>query len=406
MNLIVAARELLAGFDESPASEVRSATFEVSCEGRTELVTLTLRRDGGLLAVCSDGNTAGPHVQAALEVLAGVYEQRHPSAAGPTIPPPSVSASPREELAAAVDDLLLAIVRHGVAEAYGTVSVDEAIEGVLEAAGKPPPPGLGRFIGRLRVTLAERDVHTAARLLDGASRLVQNVRAEGEGEISPEARRHLAAWLGRPTDLDLGRETLQERALVEVGREWVAGVERHGLQRRYLLELASGEIFAEERPRATPGSVGPCPRRLVVGLAELHPGPAPRRLRPLQYSVEIDLTSGTWEQVASVAAHSAEDLGPRYRSELKAFPALAEPVALVRAARVDTHHQVLMTPAGDTLALRFEEGVAERLGTLAASCSVRWIFGRLHDSPEGQLQLDPMSAGLDVEGLTAFERLR
>lgn len=406
MNLATAARDLLVGLEEGPSGEVRRAVLEVTYEGRTELVTATLQPDGTLLVVASDGSSSGPHVKTALELLGGVYEQRRQSSPGATIPPKAPAPSPHEELAAAVDDLLLAVVRRGVRGAYGTVSVDEAIDGVVEAAGKPVPHGLGRFVGRLRGALAERDVHTAARLLDGASRLVQNLRAERAGESNPEARRHVMAWLGRPTDLDLRRETLQERVLVEVGREWVSGVERHALQRRYLVELATGEIFAEERPRSAVGSVGPCPRRIDAGLAEIFPGPAPRRLRPLQYTVEIDLPRSAWEQVASVAARSVEDLGPRYRSEIKVFPALAEPVALVRAARLDARRGVLQTPAGDTLALRFEDGVGERLHALTASSSVRWVFGKLQDSAEGRLELDPLSAGLDVRGLTAFERLR
>ncbi len=406
MNLAAAARDLLVAFDEGPAGEVRRAVLEVTYEGRSELVTVTLKPDGALFVVASDGNTSGPHVRTALELLAGLYDQRRPSSTGASIPPKAPPPNPREELAAAVDDLLLAVVRQGVAEAYGTMSVDQAIEGVIEAAGKPVPHGLGRFVGRLRAALADRDVHTTARLLDGASRLVQNLRADFDGRSTSEARAHLAAWLGRPTDLDLRRRTVQERALVEVGREWVSGVERHALQRRYLVEVATGEIFAEEEPRTGVGSVGPCPRRIVVGLGEVHPGPAPRRLRPLQYSVGIDLTSEVWEQVASVAVHSAEDLGPRYRSEIKSFPALAEPVALVRATRLDPRRGVLRTPAGDTLALRFQEGVGEHLLQRVGACSVRWVFGKLYDSPEGQLALDPISVGLDVHGVMAFERLR
>ncbi|MEM9073425.1 MAG: hypothetical protein AAGE52_33275, partial [Myxococcota bacterium] len=308
-------------------------------------------------------------------------------------------SSAESELASAVDDLLLAVVRRGVADAYGTASVDEAIEGIL-AARKPTPPGIARFVGRLRAELASQNVTTVARILDGASRLVQTLRASRDAK---DAKRRLSAWLGHRHDPDAPRETIHERSLVEVGREWISGTERSAFQRRYLVDATNGEILCEERPRTQPGSVGPCPREIMVGLAEVQHGPVPRRVRLLQYAVALDVSANLWDRVAGVGARSVDDLAPRYRGDLKAFPALAEPVALVRAERLDLDRSMLVTPAGDTLALSLAEGCEERLRALTKERTPRWLMGRLDDNEDSQLVLSVLSAGFG--GDRPYERL-
>ncbi|MEM9072466.1 MAG: hypothetical protein AAGE52_28425, partial [Myxococcota bacterium] len=127
MSIVAAARERLESLDGASPGEVRRVTFEVEAEGRTELVTVTLQEDASLLVSATDGNASGAHVRAALSLLAGTYVS---DAANQPAPNPAPTGSSAEsELASAVDDLLLAVVRRGVADAYGTASVDEAIEG-------------------------------------------------------------------------------------------------------------------------------------------------------------------------------------------------------------------------------------------------------------------------------------
>ena len=402
-HLAGAARELLDTLDADGSGEVRRVTLEVTAEGRSELVTVTLQPDGALLVASTDGKQSGPHIRAALELLAGAYSPPS-SQAGPSIPPQAATSSARSELANAIEDLLVAIVRHGVDGAYGTASVSSAIDGVLAVLAKPTPMGIARAIGRVYTELASHDVHAIARVLDGATRFVSHLRAE---ETSEEERQRIGAWIGRVTDYDPARETLHEKTLVEIGREWMAGTERGSIQRRYLMLTSTGEIFCEERHRTQSASVGPCPRVLTVGLAELHPGPVPRRIRPLQYAVSIAGEPEDWERVAQNAVRSVENLAPRYRADVKAYPALAEPVCVMSVDEVHVARSRILTPSGDILQLRLAPGVGERIDAIKADHPIVWMAGRLRDDAEGRLALDPFSVGFeaDEEGI-GFERLR
>ncbi len=402
-HLANAARELLESLDAEGSGEVRRVTLEVTAEGRAELVTVTLQPDGALLVASTDGNQSGPHIRAALELLAGAYSPPT-SQAGPSVAPPASSTgSLRHELANAIEDLSVAIVRHGVNEAYGTASVNSAIDGVLGALAKPVPMGIARFIGRIYTELARKDVHATARVLDGATRFVSHLRSD---ETPEDERRRIAAWIGRVGDFDSSRDTLHEKTLVEIGREWMAGTERGSIQRRYLMLTTTGEIFCEERRRSQSVSVGPCPRVLTVGLADVQPGPVPRRIRLLQYAVSVTGEPEDWERVAQNAVRSVEDLAPRYRSDVKAYPALAEPVCVVRIDEVHVARSRVITAAGDILQLRLAPGVGDRLQAITADYPVVWIAGRLRDDADGLLELDPFSAGLDVPEGMGFERLR
>lgn len=403
-HLASAARELLESLDTEGSGEVRRVTLEVTAEGRAELVTVTLQPDGSLLVASTDGKQSGPHIRAALELLSGAYSPPTVQAR-PSIPPQAASTtSARTELANATEDLLVAIVRHGVDEAYGTASVNSAIDGVLAALAKPTPMGIARFIGRIYTELASHDVHAVARVLDGATRFVAHLRAE---EPLPEDdRKRIAAWIGRDDDFDPARETLHEKTLVEIGREWMAGTERGSIQRRYLMLTSTGEIFCEERHRTQSCSVGPCPRVVTVGLAEIKPGPVPRRIRPLQYAVSVAGEAEDWERVAHNAVRSVEDLAPRYRADVKAYPALAEPVAVVSVDEVHVARSRILTPAGDVLPLRLAPGVGERIDAIKADHPIVWMAGRLRDDAEGRIALDPFSAGLEVDEGIGFERLR
>lgn len=402
-HLAGAARELLESLDSEGSGEVRRVTLEVTAEGRAELVTVTLQPDGALLVASTDGKQRGPHIRAALEILAGAYSP--PSVqARPSIPPqaaPTVSA--QHELANAIEDLVVAIVRHGVDDAYGTASVNSAIDGVLAGLAKPTPMGIARFIGRIYTELASHDVHAVARVLDGATRFVAHLRAD---ETPEDERKRIAAWIGRDDDFDPSRETLHEKTLVEIGREWMAGTERGSIQRRYLMLTSTGEIFCEERHRTQSSSVGPCPRVLTVGLAEIQSGPVPRRIRPLQYAVSIAGEAEDWERVANNAVRSVEDLAPRYRADVKAYPALAEPVAVVSVDEVHVARSRALTPSGDVLQLRLAAGVGDRIDAIKKDHEIVWMAGRLRDDAEGRLALDPFSVGFDTDEGIGFDRLR
>ncbi|HJL26031.1 MAG TPA: hypothetical protein RMG95_20165 [Polyangiaceae bacterium LLY-WYZ-15_(1-7)] len=388
--------------DEGGAGEVRRVSLEVTAAGRTELVTVTLKEGGALLVAATDGRQDGPHVRAALALLAGAYEA--PTEQDEPGEEPSAKAPRAEhaEIADALDELLVAVVRMGVAEAYGAASVDEAIERLLGCVSPPVPVGIARFVGRLRTALADQDTPAVAQVLDGAARVVAELRG---GEGGQEGARRLQAWLGRPGDLEGERETVFDRTLVEVAREWIAGTSRGSIQRRYMLCTTTGALYREDRGRTEPGSVGPCPRQVIAGLAEVEAGPVPRRLRLMQYAVSPRVTDALWDRTTQVAAPRYESLRPEFRSSLKAFPALAEPFAVVGVDELDVDRRLVMDGEGDALALSLEPAVAGRLGALAQECDgVRWIAGRLWDE-DGVLAIEPFSVLFATGSGSLFERL-
>lgn len=400
MSLQRASRELLQRLEPNGRGEVRRATFEVVVDGRTELVTATLQPDGALLVAATDGDTAGPHVQAALRLLAGLAADAPEEAQSPRDSIPPAGEPQRSPIGDALDELLLAITRHGVDGAASAASVDEAIDRLVGLAGKPAPRGLERFVGRLRTAVSRRDAASIARVLDGASRFAAMLR---EPTLDAEGRRCRAAWLGRPGERE-SVETAYDRVLVEVGREWFAGLTRGSLQRRYLVCTTTGEVFREERARGSSASVGSCPRLVVAGLAELTPGPLPRVIQLLQYAVTPSVPQQAWEKLRDLAVPSIEELRPRYRAAVKAFPALAEPFTLVAARGFEGGRFV--DGAGDVLPVRSAVGGVEaRIATVAARGALLWVAGRLDDD-EGVLVIDPVSIGTELDGVLRCERLR
>ncbi len=391
----IAARDAVPG-EVALDGRLLRATLEIEVDGRRELVVLSATREGVLRAVASDGATTGPHVEAALAMLTGERslatgrQSELPTAPG-TVSAPRV-ANP---FADALEELVTAVVRAGLLSAAGAVSVREAIERVLREAPRPTPPGLGRALARLRRGLAEGDVDMVARILDGGARLARDLREEVGTD---EARRRIAAWTVRPGARSAAAETLNERELVEVGREWLSTAgDSTTVLRRYLVCTTTGEVFREEHARgAVEASVGPCPRTLRVGLAQVEEGPAPRRIRLLQYEVAPELTSASHERLTEMAEREVARIHERYRKWVRQYPALAEPVVILRAEgrlRESGGAFRLDDDEGASIGLRSEPGVAALLGERDAEHSARWIAGRLAES-EGRVVLEPISLGL------------
>lgn len=426
------------GADDAPADGLRRATLEIEAEGRVELVTVTLRPDGTLLVSATDGQNDGPHVRAALTLLAAMPTAGGTRRVSMAPPKPSTAPGPWDDgpeaaedatsspgtvasvspLADALEDLMVAAVRHGANEGLGKPAVSEAIARVEEAVAKSPDPrGLTRFIGRLYTMLATRDAAGLARVLDGASRLVSALRRT---DLPKEERRRVEAWLGGAT-----RTQLFDQELVEIGREWIAGFKRGALQRRYLVSLHSGEIYREERRRNEPGSVGPCPRKVVAGLAEHHAWSTPSEMRLLQYAVSPEVAEHDWDRLAELALADFGELGPRYRAALKGDPALAEPVVWLAVHDIDVHRLLVFDKNDTALPLRddptrAEPGTAlaprvparDDTGRLArirqvalGSDAVRCIGGRLSDAGS-VLWLEPFALLVSRDGESHFERLR
>jgi len=361
---------------------VHRLTIDVEVDGVVEMVTIAFR-DGQLHCVSSDGNNDGLHVQAALELLAGLAEREDsapPLTAG-TAGGRLVELGPMNELADALDELLIAITRVGIDKARYAPSVDAALEGVVTSAPQPTPPGLGRFIGRLRQEVLAGQPRRAARILDGASRLAEALQCETPTEASEE---RIRAWLGPRSGSSPELELVYDRTMIEVGREWLAGVERAGVERRYLVDSGSGAVYREDRPRHASASLGPCPRQIHVGLAEIEEGPAPKRIRILQYEVRPDVGSEAWDRLYQVARRSFAQLAETYRRELEAYPCLSEPFALIAPYRVE-HEQgfVAVDSEGHPLALERTErrgNVLAFYAQLQNGAEPAWMAGRLTDT--------------------------
>ena len=360
---------------------VRRLTMDVEAEGRVEMVTLSLR-DGELQCVCSDARNDGPHVLAALRFVAGLEQREDSSPPGPIASAAGrAEQSPDQELASALDDLLTAITRVGVEKAQYAPSVDAALGRVVSTAPQPTPSGLGRFIGRLQHELRSAELHRVARLLQGASELADALRAQAPG---PELQQGLSAWLGtRPGSLPQV-ELLYDRTMIEVGREWLSGTERASLERRYLVDVRSGRVYREDRPRNASASLGPCPRLVQVGLAEVETDPSPQRIRVLQYEVRPEVPAESWQQLQQVALRSFAEVTEGYRQSVQASPSLAEPFALVAPYRIERNGVFKAFDAeGRQLVLNRSErrgAVLAFYALLAQGAEPAWLAGRLTDT--------------------------
>lgn len=405
-ELARAARERLAETD-APDASVRRVSLELEVNGQVEVVVVSMR-GGALIAVSSDGRTEGPHVDAALHVLANMEItdaprrlSDPPMEARRTETPPA--PSPHAAVADALQDLTTAIVRAGTLDALHAPAVEEAFEHVIREAGRPAPLGLSRAIGRLREALAERDPEGVVRILEGAMRLVHLLR---EGGRSPEARRCLSAWLGHAGGEGRSTTTLSDRQLVEIGREWLTGISRNALQRRYLMCTSTGSVYREDHSRGASASVGPCPRALKVGFAELEAGPEPFRIRLLQYEVSPRVDHETLARIEQLGLRRFVALRDQYRSWSKSFPALAEPFVVLVPERYAAGRVLRAVDAADeSVILEAEAGTLERFESLRAEFPVRWVAGRV-TGVAGNIVLALHSACFDRDEVLTFERLR
>jgi hypothetical protein len=355
---------------------------DVEIGGRLETVLLSLR-DGVLQCMSTDARTDGPHVIAALKFIAGMDHRDDSLAPGPTISSSGrpVDPSPANELAKAFDDLLTAILRVGIEKAPQAPSVEAALERITSVAPQPTPAGLGRFIGRLQQELDTGEPRRVARILDGSTQLADALRAESS---TPEVEERLRAWLGASADSTIKVEPLYDRTLIEVGREWISGAERASTERRYLIDVQSGSVYREDRPRNAAASLGPCPREVRVGLAEVEAGPAPSRIRVLQYEVQPDVPRESWKRLEQVASRSFAQVTEGYRRAIQAHPSLAEPFALVAPHRIERNGAFkAYDPEGYPLLLDRSErrgAVLAFYDLVAKGAEPRWLAGRLADT--------------------------
>jgi hypothetical protein len=378
----IAVRHLQAAGAVAGDGVVRRLTMDMEVDDRVEMVTLSLR-EGELQCISSDGRNDGPHVMAALRFIAGAERRDDSSPPGPvaSIGARSLEQPPPNELAEALDDLVTAVTRVGVDKAQYAPSVDAALERVVGVAPQPTPPGLGRFIGRLQHEVRSGELRRVARMLDGASQVADALRLE---EPTRGSEQRLSAWLGARPGSKPEVELLYDRTMIEVGREWLSGTERASVERRYLIDIRSGKIYREDRPRNASASLGPCPRQLRVGLAEFEAGPTPERIRILQYEVQPDVPADSWARVQQVASTSFASVIEGYRRSVQAHPSLAEPFALIAPYRIERNGIFKAFDAdGHQLVLNRSErrgAVLAFYDLLAAGVEPSWVAGRLTDA--------------------------
>jgi hypothetical protein len=195
--------------------------------------------------------------------------------------------------------------------------------------------------------------------------------------------------------------------MLEVAREWVHGTERHQIERRYLVDLQSGEVFREECVRRqSMSSLGPCPRLIGVSLAEAEHGAAPRRMRLLQYTTTPDVDRASWDLLASLGLRDSDALATSYRGALSQFGALSEPFVLVAPKALQDNPPALVLEQGAALHLgeADEPGVLARFERAHAGAGLAWVAGRLLQQG-GALVLKPLAAGMREGDRVRHERL-
>lgn len=420
-DLKEAAETALMRFEEPEyaAGRVERMTVHVALGGEQELVALRFV-GGDLRWSCTCLESSCAHVRVALSAIADgrdpstgriteIYDapasSAPPSASVPplasSIPPlalePALASEKLAALSEALDDVVTAIVRVGI-DSLEAPTVRDSLERLLQAAPEPLPLGLSRWIGRLRIASDERDVDALARVLAGATRLSDDLRAEHPSE---SARQRMVSWLGKEARSAGAVYQLSDRTMLEVGREFLDGTDRGGIERRYLLDLDAGEVYREERPRGRPAaSLGTCPRIVHVGLAEVERAAEPRRIRLLQYVSVPVLTAGHWGQMQNWALRAFVGLPERYRIAVEAFPGLSEPFVVVAPERHVSGTAVsLLDDAGHALPLTGgqEPAVLEFFETDGQGRTPTWIAGRLVDR-SGVISLRPVSMGYSDHG--------
>lgn len=404
-----AAARALTELGGGEAGEVTRVTVDVEVDGRTELVSFKLA-DGALQWSSSGGD--GPHVRAALRWLVERGAELPPgpvrTAEGEEAPrvswtPPAPDADPKERLADALEDVVTTVVRAGVAAA-GSPSITESLDRLRKEAPQPTPGGLARWVGRLRIALDRADPDLVSRLLHGASGVAEALR---QPRPTRAVRSRVIGWTGGVRDR-VALERLSDRTMVEVAREALPTSERGGIERRYLVDLHNGEVFREERSRSTPRtSVGPCPRTVQVGLAEVEDGASPRRLRLMQYSVSPSVTAEDLRRLVSHGYRRFAALADRYREWVDAHPGQSEPFAIVTPRRWSTRGDpVAYDDEGAPLAFaRADDAAAVEVLGQYTGMTPLFVGGRLVDS-EGALMMVPSVLALPAGAGGRLLRLR
>lgn len=401
-----AARALRASLEPRPsaashgAASATALTVMVESAGRAELVSLRLR-DGALHLMCTCGAQGCAHTHEALglfddEPRADGIEDRITHVFEPAMrlsdppPMPVLKGQPegRNRLSDVLADVVLAVTRAGVNGGISPAEV-EALERLAEHAGPASASGLRVWVGALKTALEARDTEAAVRALAACSAMIDALRKRGP---QPIADAHVASWLGGSPSIQAAAERVTERTYLELAREHRPGLLPAGIEQRYLVDLATGELLREDRAANESSSLGPCPRLVSIGLAHVEPGHPPRRIRLLQYTTTPFIEASAWASVARFALPSFESLLSLHREHMTSSAGLTDLVVLVRPSRVDGTEQAhLVDDEGRALRVLGREGTAQCLQGFMLGMEPEWLLGRVH-AHAGVLAIVPLAA--------------
>ncbi|MCC7539632.1 MAG: hypothetical protein IT379_25645 [Deltaproteobacteria bacterium] len=301
-------------------------------------------------------------------------------------------------LSQALAELLLATVRSGL---RGSAAPrEEATRSVLALVDERPMTGLRRLLARLDVAVREGDAQRAGLALATVADLVEDF---GEARDRRSVGPRLAAALGEPGEVTV----VSDRTWVELGRERLPLAGRSRLERRYLVDVKAGTLFAEPvlpdvdvaRGGTRRGSAGPSPRTLVVGFGEVGSAGAPAPAWPRQYAVVPDVAPDAWAEIEAAAEREVSAVVGRYRAELDGLGAMAEPACLFAPAEVVEHegNAVLEDSAGRwiPLARSWDPVACDAFAAAVRGVVVRLVLGRLVHADETVCLL-PRSVLVDV----------
>jgi hypothetical protein len=390
-----------ASFDPSAHGSIDRVTVDVTDHQQREVVTVRLR-ENALTWSCTCGRRPCEHVQLALSWISGdangqVHKGKE-SEIGPTTsawshlswPPDLRTIEDFDQavradipaLAASLEELITVTVAAGISAGL-TSPVATAIDRLIAISPKPLPLGISRWVGRFRVSLTDRSVDGAARLLDGASKLVDDLRS---GSRDMPALERVVSWLGAYSADKRTIERVSDRSLLEIAREWMDGTDRCTIEKR------ARDLSA--------ASLGPCPRLITVGLAVAEQGAHPRRIRLLQYSTAVAIPAQAWEQLASWASRAFSPLREVYQHAIVNYPGLCEPFVIIAPARLvrdplpipidESGHPLPLAAARDLYAVKV-------IDAMTAQQRPDWIAGRLVDA-QGTLMIRPLSFGITLAG--------
>ena len=397
------ARLRFAEQQPSVLGEVDRLTIDVVQGLEREMVSLRLV-GGELTWSCSCGQRDCAHAATALALLAtpaarSTVGSQPPAlgegAKGSLLSLPPV-ASELSAFAEALEDVVTAVVRTGVGTAAAP-SVAESIERLVAASPSPLPVGTNRWIGRLQLALSEKNADFAARLLDGATRIVDDLKS---GVVEDKGRMRIVSWVGALADYKSAVYAISDRTMLELGRERLDGVSRAVVERRHVLDLGSGQIYVEEGATGKSGmSLGTCPRLIHVGLAEVERGASPQRIRFLQYASSPLVHHSHFQEATNWATRAFATLLDTYKDALSDFPGVAEPVALIGIEHLARSGEALFADDGRHKLPLFggQSGNLDALEQHIADDPIEFLYGRLVDRGEA-LHLRPIACAVNREG--------